>query len=70
MEGETHRLRGPGTGHGSVDHPVLQDRACCGLPANVQSVGGGIENLDVPDGAALHCGEDNGGGQCGIGGRK
>lgn len=70
MEGETHRLRGPGTGHGRIDHPVLLDWACSGLPANVQSVGGGIENLNVPDGTALHCGEGNVGSQCGIGGRK
>lgn len=54
-EGETHRLRGLGAGHGSVDHTVLQDWAGRGVPANVQGVGGGIEDLDVLDSAAHHC---------------
>lgn len=52
---ETHRLGGPGTSQRSVDHPVLLDWACGSLPANVQRVGSRVENLDVPDGATLHC---------------
>ena len=52
---ETHRLRGPGAIHRRVDHPVLLDFACGSLPANVQSVGSGVEDLDVPDRATLHC---------------
>lgn len=51
----THRLRGPGACQRSIDHPVLLDRACGSLPANVQTVGSGVENLDIPDGATLHC---------------
>lgn len=52
---ETHRLRGPGASHRRVDHPVLLDFACGSLPANVQCVGGWVEDLDVPDRATLHC---------------
>lgn len=68
---KTHRLCGSGAGQGRVDHPVLQDWAGRGLPANIQSVGGGIEDLDVLDGAALHCRRNRGGGgQRGVEGRK
>lgn len=52
---ETHRLRWPGTSQRRVDHPVLLDWACGSLPANVESVGCGVENLDVPDRTTLHC---------------
>ena len=52
---ETHRLGGFGAGQRCVDHPVLQDWARGSFPANVQSVGGGVEDLDVSDGASLHC---------------
>lgn len=52
---ETHRLRWPGTSQRSIDHPVLLDWACGSLPANVESVGCGVENLDVLDRTTLHC---------------
>lgn len=52
---ETHRLRWPGTSQRSIDHPVLLDWTCGSLPANVESVGCGVENLDVPDRTTLHC---------------
>lgn len=52
---KTHRLRGPGASQRSIDHPVLLDWACGSLPANIQSVGSRVENLDVPDRATLHC---------------
>lgn len=52
---ETHRLRGSGASQRSIDHPVLLDWACGMLPANVQSVGSGVENPDVPDRATHHC---------------
>lgn len=55
MHMETHRLSRPGASDRSIDHPVLLDWACGSLPANVQSVGSRVVNLDVPDGAALHC---------------
>lgn len=71
VEAKTHRLRGPGAGHGWVDHPVLQDWAGGSVPADVQGVGGGIEDLDVLDGAALHCRKNRVvGGQQVIGGWK
>lgn len=52
---ETHRLRWPGACQRSVDHPVLLDWARGSLPADVQTVGCGVENLDVLDGTPLHC---------------
>lgn len=51
---KTHRLRGPGASQWRIDHPVLLDWARGSLPANVHRVGGGVKNLDVPDGATHH----------------
>lgn len=52
---KTHRLSGLGTSQRSVDHPVLLDWACGWLPANIQCVDSGVEDLDVSDRASWHC---------------
>lgn len=51
---ETHRLRGSDSSHGWVDDLVLLDWSSCSLPANIEGVGSGVENLDVPHRTALH----------------
>lgn len=50
----THRLGGLGATQGGVDNPVLHDLARGGLPAYVQGVSGGAEDLDVPHWNTLH----------------
>ena len=53
MEGIAHRLGWP-AGRGRVDHTVLLDGTQGGLPAHAQSVGGGVEHMDVLHSTALH----------------